>query len=148
MAESKLHISDKAPDFDLLSDQGTRVKLSDQRGKRVVLYFYPKDDTAGCTRQACELRDNYAAFQQHNTVVFGVSPDDQGSHQSFKHKFNLPFPLLVDDGHAVADAYGVWGDVRNIRSHFVIDEDGKLSDVQVQVSPEDSVARAVQAISG
>ena len=77
-----------------------------------------------------------------------MSPDDQGSHQSFKQKFNLPFPLLVDDGHAVADAYGVWGDVRNIRSHFVIDEDGKLSDVQVQVSPEDSVARAVQAISG
>jgi thioredoxin-dependent peroxiredoxin len=148
MAESKLNVGDNAPDFDLLSDQGTRVKLSDQRGKRVVLYFYPKDDTPGCTRQSCGLRDNYAAFQEKNTVVFGVSPDSQVSHQAFKHKFNLPFPLLVDEGHAIADAYGVWGDQRNIRSHFVIDEAGKLTDVQVRVSPEESVERAVQAVAG
>jgi peroxiredoxin Q/BCP len=148
MAEAKLHVGDSAPDFELMSDQGTPVKLSDQRGKRVVLFFYPKDDTPGCTRQACGMRDNYAAIQGGNGVVFGVSPDDQLAHQSFRSKFDLPFPLLVDEGHKVAEAYGVWGEQqRNIRSHFVIDENGKLADVQVQVSPEDSVARAVQSLS-
>jgi peroxiredoxin Q/BCP len=147
MAETKLHVGDDAPDFDMLSDQGERVKLSDQRGKRVVLFFYPKDDTPGCTRQACGMRDNYSALQGGNAVVFGVSPDDQSSHQAFKSKFELPFPLLVDEGHAVANAYGVWGENRNVRSHFVIDENGKLADVQVQVSPEESVQRAVEAIS-
>jgi peroxiredoxin Q/BCP len=146
MADTKLQVGDVAPDFELISDQGDRVKLSDQRGKRVVLFFYPKDDTAGCTRQACGMRDNYSSFQQGNAVVFGVSPDAQASHQAFREKFELPFPLLVDEGHKVADAYGVWGGLRNVRSHFVIDETGKLADVQVQVSPEDSVQRAVQAV--
>src|ERR1700760_4704334 len=97
MAATKLSEGDTAPDFDLVSDQGTRVKLSDQRGKRVVLFFYPKDDTPGCTRQACGMRDNYSALQGSNAVVFGVSPDDQTSHQAFKSKFSLPFPLLVDE---------------------------------------------------
>jgi len=148
MAETKLHVGDMAPDFELQSDAGTPVKLSDQRGKRVILYFYPKDDTPGCTRQACGLRDNYPTIQAGNGVVFGVSPDAQASHQAFKDKFGLPFPLLVDEGHRVAEAYGVWGEQqRNVRSHFVIDEQGRLSDVQVQVTPEDSVARAVQAVS-
>src|SRR4030088_646276 len=101
MAEAKLQVGDLAPDFDLVSDQGTRVKLSDQRGKRVVLFFYPKDDTSGCTRQACGMRDNYTAFQHANAVVFGVSPDAQASHQAFREKFELPFPLLVDEGHKV-----------------------------------------------
>jgi peroxiredoxin Q/BCP len=146
MTDTKLQVGDVAPDFELTSDQGTRVKLSDQRGKRVILFFYPKDDTAGCTRQACGMRDNYATFQAHNATVFGLSPDAQASHQAFKDKFDLPFPLLVDEGHAVADAYGVWGEVRNVRSHFVIDEAGKIADVQVQVSPEESVERAVQAV--
>jgi len=149
VAEAKLKVGDAAPDFDLSSDEGTHVKLSDQRGKRVVLFFYPKDDTPGCTRQACGLRDNYASFQTNNTVVFGVSPDDQASHQAFKDKFSLPFPLLVDEGHKVAEAYGVWGEQqRNVRSHFVIDEAGKLADVQVQVTPEESVERAVATIAG
>src|SRR5262245_20699881 len=138
MAEAKLHVGDPAPDFDLLSDQGTRVKLSDQRGKRVILFFYPKDDTPGCTRQACGMRDNYSAFEGANAVVFGVSPDAQTSHEAFRSKFGLPFPLLVDEGHKVADAYGVWGEQRNVRSHFVIDEQGNLADVQVQVTPEES----------
>jgi peroxiredoxin Q/BCP len=148
MADTKLQVGDVAPDFELISDQGARVKLSDQRGKRVVLFFYPKDDTPGCTRQACGMRDNYSTFQQGNAVVFGVSPDAQASHQAFREKFELPFPLLVDEGHQVADAYGVWGEQRNVRSHFVIDETGKLADVQVRVSPEDSVQRAVQAVGG
>jgi peroxiredoxin Q/BCP len=147
MAETKLQVGEPAPDFDLLSDNGTRVRLSDQRGKRVVLFFYPKDDTPGCTRQACGLRDNFAAIEAGNAVVFGISPDDQSSHQAFRQKFNLPYPLLVDQGHAVAEAYGVWGDVRNVRSHFVIDEQGNLADVQVQVTPEESVERAVQAVA-
>jgi peroxiredoxin Q/BCP len=146
MADTKLQVGDVAPDFELISDQGDRVKLSDQRGKRVVLFFYPKDDTPGCTRQACGMRDNYSTLQQGNAVVFGVSPDAQASHVAFREKFELPFPLLVDAGHKVADAYGVWGELRNVRSHFVVDETGKLADVQVQVSPEDSVQRAVQAV--
>jgi thioredoxin-dependent peroxiredoxin len=146
---AQLKVGDPAPDFDMLSDEGTRVKLADQRGKRVVLYFYPKDDTPGCTRQACGLRDNYARIESGNAVVFGVSPDDQASHQAFKQKFNLPFPLLVDEGHKVADAYGVWGEQqRNVRSHFVIDENGKLADVQVQVTPEESVERALASVGG
>ena len=147
MAEAKLNVGDVAPDFEMTSDQGERVKLSDQLGKRVVLFFYPKDDTPGCTRQACGLRDNFPSFLDKNAVVFGVSPDSQASHQAFKAKFNLPYSLLVDEGHAVAEAYGVWGGERNVRSHFVIDETGKLADVQVQVSPEDSVARALGAFT-
>ena|SRR5215207_5139139 len=148
MPDGQLQIGDAAPDFDLLTDERERVKLSDLRGQRVILFFYPKDDTPGCTRQACGLRDSFAAIQAGNTLVFGVSPDSQTSHQAFREKFNLPYPLLVDEGHAVADAYGVWGGQRNVRSHFVIDETGKLADVQVQVTPEDSVARALQAITG
>jgi len=149
VAESKLNVGDPAPEFDLVSDQGAHVKLSEQRGKRVVLFFYPKDDTPGCTRQACGLRDNFASFESNNTLVYGVSPDDQVSHKAFKDKFSLPYPLLVDEGHKVAEAYGVWGDQqRNVRSHFVIDEEGKLADVQVQITPEESVSRAVEAIAG
>ena len=148
MAEAKLKIGDPAPEFDLAADDGRRIKLSDLRGKKVILYFYPKDDTPGCTRQSCGLRDNYTAIQEKNAVVLGVSPDDQHSHQAFRTKFDLPFPLLVDEGHKLADAYGVWGEGRNIRSHFVIDESGKLADVQFQVTPEDSVARAVASVAG
>jgi len=149
VAESRLNVGDPAPDFDMVSDQGAHVKLSEQRGKRVVLFFYPKDDTPGCTRQACGLRDNFASFESNNTLVYGVSPDDQASHKAFKDKFSLPYPLLVDEGHKVAEAYGVWGEQqRNVRSHFVIDEAGKLADVQVQVTPEESVSRAVEAVAG
>lgn len=147
MAEATLKVGEPAPDFELLADDGKKVKLSDLRGKKVVLYFYPKDDTPGCTRQSCGLRDNYTKIEQGNAIVLGVSPDDQGSHQAFKSKFDLPFPLLVDEDHKVADAYGVWGGQRNIRSHFVIDEQGNLADVQFQVSPEDSVERAVAAVA-
>jgi thioredoxin-dependent peroxiredoxin len=147
MAEAKLKVGDPAPEFDLAADDGKRIKLGDLRGKKVVLYFYPKDDTPGCTRQSCGLRDNYAAIQEKNAVVLGVSPDDQASHQAFRSKFDLPFPLLVDEGHKLADAYGVWGENRNIRSHFVIDENGNLADVQFQVTPEDSVARAVASVT-
>lgn len=154
MAESQLKVGDMAPDFELMSDSGKRVKLSDFRGKRVILYFYPQDDTPGCTTQACGFRDHYPQIQERNAVVLGVSPDDVASHRKFKTKYNLPFTLLVDEAHKVAQAYGVWGLKQSfgktyygvIRSHFVIDEAGRLADIQVKVSPDDSVARALEAI--
>src|SRR5215217_1860597 len=105
----KLKVGDLAPEFSAVTDAGKSVKLSDYRGKRVVLYFYPKDDTPGCTTQACGFRDSYPAIEEKNAVVLGVSPDDEKSHVKFKSKFNLPFTLLVDADHAIADAYGVWG---------------------------------------
>jgi peroxiredoxin Q/BCP len=154
MAEATLRVGDAAPDFELASETGERVRLSDFRGKRVVLFFYPKDNTSGCTTQACGFRDNYPIIEEKNAVVLGVSPDDEKSHQSFKSKYDLPFTLLVDADHKVAEAYGAWGERSNygktymgiIRSHFVIDEQGKLADVQVQVSPTDSVERALAAL--
>src|SRR5581483_2167071 len=100
----------EAPDFELESDAGERVKLSDLRGKPVVLYFYPKDDTTGCTTQACGIRDAWGEFKQTGAVVLGVSPDDAKSHVAFKEKYELPFTLLVDDDHKLADEYGAWGE--------------------------------------
>lgn len=145
MAEGKLQVGDTAPDFELSDDRGQKVKLSDLLGKRIILYFYPRDDTRGCTIQACGFRDNYARIQDKGAIVLGVSRDDQASHQAFKEKFDLPFPLLIDSDHKLAEAYGVWGDQRYIRSHFVIDETGKLIDVQSPVTPEDSIEKAVAA---
>ncbi len=154
MTTTTLQIGDPAPDFALPSDQGTTVRLSDLRGKRVVLYFYPKDDTSGCTTQACGFRDAYPQIEEKNAVVLGISPDDARSHQKFKTKYDLPFLLLVDSDHVVADAYGVWGEksmygrkyMGIIRSHFVIDESGQLADVQIKVSPQDSVKLALEKI--
>jgi thioredoxin-dependent peroxiredoxin len=154
MSEGILKVGDIAPSFELPSETGEKVKLSDFRGKRVVLFFYPKDNTSGCTTQACGFRDNYPIIEEKNAVVLGVSPDDEASHQSFKTKYDLPFTLLVDSDHKVAEAYGAWGEKSNdgktymgiIRSHFVIDEEGNLADVQVQVSPTDSVERAMAAL--
>jgi peroxiredoxin Q/BCP len=121
-----------APDFELPGDDGENVRLSDLRGKRVVLYFYPKDDTPGCAKQACGIRDAWDAFRQADAVVLGVSRDDEASHRKFKERYSLPFTLLSDTDHAVADAYGVWGERSHYgktymginRSTFVIDEEG------------------------
>ncbi len=154
MTEATLKAGDIAPDFELPSDAGAPVKLSDFRGKRVVLYFYPKDDTPGCTTQSCGFRDAYPQIEEKNAVVLGVSPDGVKSHQKFKTKFNLPFILLADEEHKVAEAYGVWGEksmygktyMGIIRSHFVIDESGKIADAQVKVSPTDSVERALASL--
>ncbi|MCB0098289.1 MAG: thioredoxin-dependent thiol peroxidase [Caldilineaceae bacterium] len=151
---SQLQVNDAAPDFEAVTDQGETVKLHDYRGQRVVLYFYPKDDTSGCTTQACGLRDNYPAIQEQNAVVLGVSPDGVTSHQKFKSKYDLPFTLLVDEDHAIADAYGVWGEksmygkkyMGIIRSQFVIDETGKLVDVQYKISPKQSAPTALKAL--
>ena len=155
MATTELQVGDPAPDFELPGDGGQTVKLSDFRGKRIVLYFYPKDDTPGCATQACGFRDAYPQIEEQNAVVLGISPDGVKSHQKFKTKHNLPFILLADEDHAVAEAYGVWGKksmygreyMGIIRSHFVIDEKGKLADIQVEVSPTDSVQRALQFIN-
>ena len=152
MAEIK--VGDTAPDFSTVDDQDQAVKLSDLRGKRVVLYFYPKDDTPGCTRQACGFRDIYAGLEELNSVVLGVSADDVQSHQAFKSKYSLPFPLLVDADHSIAEAYGTWvereRDGRKFmgmaRSHFVIDEEGKVIDAQYNVSPEDSVSLSMEVL--
>ena len=133
-----------APDFELESDTGERVKLSDLRGKPVVLYFYPKDDTPGCTTQACGIRDAYGEFQRAGAAVFGVSPDSAASHVKFKEKFSLPFALLADTDHAVAEAYGAWGEKKNygktymgiIRSTFVIGPDGTVVKTMPNVKPD------------
>ena len=150
-----LSIGDMAPDFQGLTDQDTTIKLSDFRGQRVVVYFYPKDDTPGCTTQACGFRDNYVDIQEKNAVVLGVSPDGAASHRKFKTKFDLPFTLVADEDHAIAEAYGVWGEksmygktyMGITRSHFVVDEMGKLVDVQYKVSPQDSVDGALKVLA-
>ena len=152
---AKLAVGDQAPDFEAFTDQGTKLHLQDLQGKRVILYFYPKDDTSGCTTQACGFRDRYLEIEEKNGVVLGVSPDKVASHQKFKTKYNLPFTLVVDEDHAIAEAYGVWGEksmygkkyMGIIRSHFVIDETGKIVDVQYKVSPADSTKKAVEALS-
>ena len=133
-----------APDFELTTDTGERVKLSDFRGKPVVLYFYPKDDTPGCTLEACGFRDAYSEFEERGAVVLGVSPDDEASHTKFKQKYELPFTLLADPEHAVAEQYGVWAE-KNYggrkymgvnRSTFVIDANGKIAKVMHNVKPD------------
>ena len=132
-----------APDFELASDAGESVKLSDLRGKPVVLYFYPKDDTPGCTTQACGIRDAWGEFERAGATVLGVSPDSEKSHVKFKEKFDLPFTLLADTDHAVAEAYGVWGLKKYMgreymgveRSTFVIGADGVVTKVFEKVKP-------------
>lgn len=148
MAETDLQIGDEAPDFTLADEHGARVRLSDLRGKRVVIYFYPMDDTPGCTLQACGFRDAYPQIQERNAVVLGISADSEQSHQAFKTKYDLPFTLLVDTDHAVALAYGTWDEARGFprRSHFVVDEQGRLADVQLGVSAKTSVELALGAL--
>ena len=132
-----------APEFELTADSGETVKLSDLHGKQVVLYFYPKDDTTGCTTQACGIRDVYGEFEREGAVVLGVSPDDVTSHVKFKNKYELPFTLLADEGHHVADTYGVWGEKKYMgrtywgvtRSTFVIAEDGTIKKAMYNVKP-------------
>jgi peroxiredoxin Q/BCP len=151
---AELKAGDQAPDFEAINDQGEKVKLSDYRGRRVVLYFYPKDNPTGCTAQACAVRDAYPEVEVKNAVVLGVSPDSVKSHQGFKSKYTLPFPLLVDTDHAIAEAYDVWREksmygrkyMGILRSHFVIDEDGKIVDVQYNVKASASASSALKVL--
>ena len=134
----------EAPDFQLTADDGSTVRLSELRGKPVVLYFYPKDDTPGCTAQACGIRDAWGEFERAGAVVLGVSPDGEASHVKFKEKYGLPFPLLADTGHEVSEEYGVWGEKTYYgktymgveRSTFVIDAEGKVAKVMRKVKPD------------
>ena len=149
MPEGNLQVGEMAPDFELSDDQGRRVRLSSLRGKRVVLYFYPMDDTPGCTTQACGFRDASPDIALSNAIVLGISPDGLELHQAFKAKYQLPFTLLVDADHAVAQMYGVWNQEHGFptRSQFIIDETGRLVDVQVPVRAGESAQKALQALS-
>jgi peroxiredoxin Q/BCP len=143
-----------APDFELASDSGEQVKLSDLRGKPVVLYFYPKDDTPGCTTQACGIRDNYRAFADRGALVLGVSPDRETSHVKFKEKYGLPFTLLADPEHEVAEDYGVWVEKNAYgknymgveRSTFLIDSKGNVAKVMRKVKPGTHAADVLAAL--
>jgi thioredoxin-dependent peroxiredoxin len=143
-----------APDFELRDEDGKLVKLSSLRGRPVVVYFYPKDDTLGCTRQACDIRDSYDAFRERGADVLGISPDDEASHQRFKSKYSLPFPLLADPGHQVAERYGVWVEKDRFgqksmgikRSTFVIDPDGNVAKALYGVKPDGHAERVLDAL--
>jgi peroxiredoxin Q/BCP len=145
----------EAPDFELTSDAGERVRLSQFRGRPVVLYFYPKDDTPGCTAQACGIRDTYDDFEQQGAVVLGVSPDEESSHVKFKQKYGLPFTLLADPEHEVADQYGVWGERKYMgktywgveRSTFLIDEEGRIAKVMRRVKPDTHAEQVLAALA-
>ena len=145
-----------APDFELTSDSGDQVRLSSLKGSPVVLYFYPKDDTPGCTTQACGIRDAFAEFRARGAVVLGVSPDSEASHRRFKEKYDLPFTLLADPEHEVAEQYGVWVEKQRDgktsmgieRSTFVVDADGNVAKVMRRVDPQTHADDVLAALPG
>jgi peroxiredoxin Q/BCP len=139
-----------APDFELESDSGETVKLSDLRGKPVVLYFYPKDDTPGCTKQACGIRDAWGEFQRAGAEVFGISADSQASHARFKSKYSLPFMLLADPEHKLGEPYGVSREGKSSyeRSTFVIDADGNVAKIMRRVDPARHADQVLAALAG
>ena len=149
-----LKAGDPAPDFALENQHGATVNLSDLRGRRVILYFYPKADTPGCTTQACSLRDARPEITAAGAVVIGISPDKPGAQARFDAKHGLGFTLLSDPDHAVADAYGVWGErsmygkkyMGIVRSAFVIDEEGRIAEALYKISPKDTVPKAMAAL--
>lgn len=149
-----LQAGEMAPDFELETDGGHRVRLADLRGKRVILFFYPKDDTSGCTKEACGFRDKLPDFGERDVVVLGISPDDVKSHDKFTAKYGLNFPLLSDPGHAVAEAYGTWGKKKMYgreyegihRTTFLIGTDGTVETVWEKVKPADHAADILAAL--
>jgi len=144
----------QAPDFELTADSGERLRLSDLRGKPVVVYFYPRDDTPGCTKEACGFRDAYGEFEERGAVVLGVSPDDEASHARFKEKYSLPFTLLSDPEHEAAEAYGAWREKKNYgktywgvhRSTFVIGADGTIVRAIYGVKPDGHPEQVLAAL--
>lgn len=144
----------KAPDFTLPDENGEEHSLSDFRGKPVVLYFYPKDDTKGCTKEACGFRDDYSAYQEAGVEIVGVSPDSSKSHLKFKNKYDLPFTLLADTDHEVAEKYGVWGRKKFMgreydgifRTTFLIDAEGKIQKVFEKVKPAEHSAEILASL--
>lgn len=149
-----LNVGDPAPDFTLPDDQGQPVTLSALRGRPVILYFYPRDDTPGCTTEACSFRDAWQAFQEAGAVVLGVSTDSVQSHQKFKQKYGLPFTLLADTDHHVAEQYGVWGEKTFMgkrylgvsRVTYLIDEQGRIKQVWPKVKPEGHALEILKAL--
>ena len=143
-----------APGFTLTSDKGEEISLSDFHGQRVVLYFYPKADTPGCTKQACALRDVYPKIEAENAVIIGISPDEPDKLVKFREKYDLPFILLSDPDHEVAEAYGAWGEKTSfgktyegiIRSHFAIDAEGRIDEADIKVRPLTTADLAVKII--
>ena len=143
-----------APDFSLTSDSGDEITLSKLRGRPVVLYFYPRDDTPGCTTQACGIRDDWSAFEKAGAVVLGVSPDTEESHAKFREKYGLPFTLLADPDHELTEQYGFWVEKNNYgkkymgveRSTVVIDTDGNVARVFRRVKPEGHVQQVLTAL--
>jgi peroxiredoxin Q/BCP len=155
MESMMLNVGNMAPDFELISDDGTPVKLSDYRGQKVVVFFYPKADTPGCTIQACGFRDNYPTIEAAGALVLGISPDSPQELAKWRKKMGFPYALLSDPEHQTAGAYAVWGEKKMygkvyegiIRSHFVIDAEGRLEDVRFKVSPQDSVETALKQLA-
>lgn len=150
-----LQPGDPAPDFAAPDQSGATISLAALKGKVVVLYFYPKDDTPGCTREACAFRDEFATFQRHGAVVLGVSTDPAKAHKKFAEKFNLPFPLLADEKKEIVNAYGVWGQktfmgrkyMGTNRVTFLIGPDGRIRNIWPKVKPEEHAAEVLAAIS-
>ena len=149
-------IGSPAPAFSRESDTGERVSLESLRGRPAVLYFYPKDDTPGCTRQASSIRDNWGEFERSGIALYGVSPDTTESHVRFKQKYGLPFPLLADPDHSMAEAYGTWVEKKNYgktymgieRSTFVIDDEGRVAKVMRRVKPDTHAEKVLAELPG
>lgn len=147
-------VGEKAPDFELLNQDGQPVKLSDYLGKKVILFAYPKAGTSGCTTQACGLRDNFPQFEDANATVLGISPDEPAALRKWIDAENLPYDLVSDPDHAVLEAWGAWGEksmygkkyMGVIRSHWVIDEQGVIADENVKISPAKSIEKAVKFV--
>jgi peroxiredoxin Q/BCP len=145
---------DKAPDFTAVASGGLEMSLSDFKGTNVILYFYPKDDTPGCTKEACGFRDHFAEMRKRGALILGVSKDPVKSHEKFTEKFNLPFPLLSDEDHKIAEAYGVWGEKKFMgRTHmgmhrvtFLIGGDGRIKKIWRTVKPDEHAAEVLAAL--
>ena len=152
----KLDAGVPAPPFSLPDQDGTTVSLDGFKGQRVLVYFYPADDTPGCTKEACQFNDNLHAFQRAGVPVVGISPDDAASHQQFRAKYGLGFPLLSDPGHQVMEAYGAWGEktlygkamIGVIRSTFLIDEDGRVARAWYNVKADGHAAKVLAELGG
>jgi peroxiredoxin Q/BCP len=152
----KLEPGDAAPDFALSDQQGETVRLEDMRGRKVLVYFYPKADTPGCTKQSCAVRDHREAFADLDVDVIGISPDESADQLAFDRKFGLGFPLLADTDHAAAEAWGTWGEKKLygksymgiIRSSFLIDERGRVEHAWYRVAPATTVPLARRALAG